>query len=345
MGLPGCRLAAHYCGLTGYELLSAASLQALVSEQANELAVQDDAPDLLRAFDLCFNTSSRQIREKAWQIAAEYGRRLGILLLTLKRADPINRQARPGWNERQWTFWQGINEFYLGGGLLAGKLGIIAVNSARNELRACGIDSVHISLSAFARYLPILGLARTAPRDTQTMLLLDFGQTGVKRAVALYRSGALIELHILPVLSAGIESQKQIVIDRMNPQISADRIVEMVAQSWSEAQGLGWQLDPVLALSLACYLINGHPPASEMGYYGRLQLLAGNLQTYLRSRISETIGRSVVINLLHDGSAAALILAGLSNSVLLTLGTAIGVGFPPATNDGLREITNDLHLG
>jgi hypothetical protein len=41
---------------------------------------------------------------------------------------------------------------------------------------------------------------------------------------------------------------------------------------------------------------------------------------------------------MHDGSAAALAFAGSPKTVVVMLGTAIGVGFPPDTNQNLLEI-------
>jgi hypothetical protein len=216
-------------------------------------------------------------------------------------------------------------------------MGPIAITSAQESLRDCGFDEMSVQLSPFASYLPLAGLARTAPPNTSAMLLLDFGQTDIKKAVALYASGRNCELRPLPGISARIDPEALVGSERDLAQASADNIINAVAQSWQDALDRDWPLNPLIGLSLACYLPNGHPPSSEMGIYGRIQLLTANVQTYLADRTSETIGRKIRINLMHDGTAAALIYAGSPQTVTLMLGTAIGVGLPPDTKRGLRE--------
>ncbi len=335
--LPGCRFPAAYRGLSGYDLLSAASLHALVTAQADELELQADAPDLLRAFNGCFNDSSPRIQAAASKIAETYGRRLAILLLTLKRADESNRLARPAWQEQHWAFWQDIAHFYIGGGLLSGAMGPLVVACAVEELVACGFAEVTVKHSPFGQALPLAGLARTAPAEVKAMLLLDFGHTNVKRAVAFYQDSRIVELRELPLAPAAIPPANQAAPIVEIAQNAADKIVELAANSWLEIRRRNWPVAPAIAVSLACYLIDGHPPASEMGYYGRLQLLADHLQAYLSDRISAVVGQTIKLLLVHDGSAAALVYAGQPQTAVLLLGTAIGVGFAPATDSGLRS--------
>ncbi|MEJ2749599.1 MAG: hypothetical protein P8183_17090, partial [Anaerolineae bacterium] len=109
MALPGVDLPDTVPGKTGYDLLSTAALTARVQARAGELGLSPDAPDLLRRFDACFTAVSPQIRSISEEIAVDYGRSLGYLLLTLKRGDPVNRAARKEWDDRHWSFWAGIN--------------------------------------------------------------------------------------------------------------------------------------------------------------------------------------------------------------------------------------------
>lgn len=339
LDFPGNQFPNHLRGLSGFDLLSSSSLRAMVNARAGELSLQADVPNLLRTFDACFNAPSMPVRSAAQQIAKAYGRRLGLLLLTLKRADPANRHAHPSWGLQQWRFWQKITTIHIGGGLLSGAMGPIAIASAQGSLRSCGFDKMNVKLSPLASYLPLAGLARAAPLNTRAMLLLDFGQTYIKRAVALYTSGNNSELRPLPRISARIEPEDSAGSNRELAQECADNIINVVAQSWQDALVKDWSLNPVIGLSLACYLLNGHPPTSEMGFYGCMQLLAENVQQYLADRISEAIGREVRIILMHDGSAAALAFAGSPKTVVVMLGTAIGVGFPPDTSQKLLTVS------
>src|SRR5688572_23681336 len=116
--LPGMGLPDHVRGKTGFELLSAASLRALIEARREELGLPADTPDLMRTFiqETCLSPVE-MVRTAAEEIASEFGRRLGYLLLTLRRGDGANQAARPEWDERHWAWWPPIRTVWLGGGL------------------------------------------------------------------------------------------------------------------------------------------------------------------------------------------------------------------------------------
>ncbi len=260
-----------------------------------------------------------------------------MLLLTLKRADPANRLARPSWGEQHWAFWQDITTIYAGGGLLSGSMGPIVVASAQKSLCEGGFEETSVQHSPFAAHLPMVGLARKAPPNTGTMLLLDFGHTAIKRAVAIYESQKCSRLDLLAPIATDINPHSAIGSEQELAEARAEKLVDVVARSWQESVNRYGQLSPTIGLSLACHLVNGHPPPTEMGYYGRLQLLSSSLQDFLAARISKAIGQRIELVLAQDGSAAALTYAGCPRTVVLMLGTAIGVGFPPESSAGLQE--------
>jgi len=334
--LPGIQIPGQWRGLNGYDLLSAASLVAMIEAHAAELEMQATTPKLLQAFNNCFNSPSLTVQATARQIAKTYGRHLGILLLTLERADAVNRRARPTWSRQHWQFWQSVATVHIGGGLLSGAMGLHAVASAQETLLDAGSDGMNLLLSPFAAYLSLAGLARTAPPNTRAMLLFDFGQTNIKRAVAIRIAKDKIELHPLSKISTPSGPDLFASSERELAEAAASLITDVVVQSWLEAQNNYGPLDPVVGISLACYLVNGHPPPSEMGYYGRMQILSVNLQNYLAAHIGQAIGREVQIALWHDGSAAGLAYAGSPNKVVMMLGTAIGIGFAPSAVPGAQ---------
>jgi hypothetical protein len=118
---------------------------------------------------------------------------------------------------------------------------------------------------------------------------------------------------------------------------AAQQVIDLVCMSWRESAEQYGTSVPTVSLSLACYLLHGHPPRSEMGFYGRLQLLSPHLQTWLARRLCDALQRKIHLNLLHDGTAAALPYAGSPNTAVILLGTALGVGFPPPSAQGLGE--------
>ena len=76
-----------------------------------------------------------------------------------------------------------------------------------------------------------------------------------------------------------------------------------------------------------------------------LKSVFNKYEEYLSNFLSELLERDVTVKLIHDGQAAALSVAGEKNSVLVALGTAFGVGFPPESDEGLRPAENLIISG
>lgn len=343
--LPGDQFEDQFRGQSGYTLLSSAALKVMIADQRSRLGIDGDSKNLLRDFNDCFDSPSNEVRQTARQIADAYGRRLALLILTLKQALPENRRARVSWNEAHWECWKQISTIHIGGGLVAGSMGPLAIESAKKTVRLWRDAEIEIQLSPLAAKLPLAGLARTAPPEAKAMLVLDFGNTSIKRAVADFQSTDTCFLRSLADLPAPIDLFLPEKPTEKYVQQLASQVICTVAKSRQEAVHHAGSLGPVIGMSLACYLMNGQPPPSEMGQYGCLQLLSSNLQTYLSERISAALNDRVQVNLVHDGTAAGLAFAGAEKSIALMLGTAIGVGFPPQTNERLRifSINNIVH--
>jgi hypothetical protein len=326
MALPGVAVDPGVIGKTGYDLVSTQALRQEVARWATALKLDETAADLLTQFEHCFDHPNTQTLAR--QIARAYGRKLGFLLLMLKRADPENRAARPEWSAAHWQFWQSITAVIVGGGRLAGQFGRYALPAAQEVLTQHGLAEVTITRSLYPAYLPLVGLARTARPQTPAMLLFDFGHTTIKRAVAQYNQDQLSALHIL------------LAVPTVCRDLSVtERSMALVQEQWQQMLGLiedTWrQIKPEwghilnLGISLACYLFEGHPSPHDRGCYDSLQILSPHLETFMQHQITDRLHAAVHIGLAHDGTAAALVYAGQTHSVVLTLGTAIGNGFPP----------------
>jgi hypothetical protein len=81
--------------------------------------------------------------------------------------------------------------------------------------------------------------------------------------------------------------------------------------------------------SIACYLHSGQPLPRQGGTYAQLHTLSPNLSNKLSSDVSELVKQHIEIKLIHDGTAAARAYANHVDTAIITLGTAIGVGFAP----------------
>lgn len=308
--LPGIVLPDEIQGKSGYELLSAAALAARIRARAAVLGLPPDTPDLLRRFDACFSSQAHSISE---EIAVDYGRSLGYLLLTLKRGDPANRAARPEWDGRHWAFWAGINTVWVGGGLVAGHLGPIAVGEAGRVLHDAGFPDYAVHLSPHGADLPLVGLSGLVPTGAGAMLLLDFGGTVVKRAIAEYKDGQLTQLHRLPSLPTPCESAHHAGVELPDVDAFARQVLTLIEQTWREAER---PLSSIIAVSLACYLRDGQPPPTEMGCYGRLQLLSDNLQSYLAGQISRRLGQPIQLHLVHDAAIRVRFISRILNRMV-----------------------------
>ncbi len=326
VALPGVAGAEAVLGKSGYELLAAAALRKMVAARAAELGLDPAHPDLLRHFNRCFE--SPQQAALAQQIARAYGQRLGFLLLMLRRGDPASRAARPEWSEAHWAFWRTVQSIWLGGGVLAGRVGPHATDAARELLAAQGHGGLTLALSPHAGYLPLLGMARSAPPGVSHQLVLDFGQSAIKRGVATYRAGQLVHLHVLPSLPSVGEALAQPSPSEQAVRAQWEQMLDVIAASHALVPP-AQHAQAAVGIALACYLFDGHPAPHDWGSYGRLQLLCEHLESFTRQSLRARLGTEPPLRLLHDGSAAALAYAGTPNALVLTLGTAIGSGFPP----------------
>ncbi len=163
----------------GYQLLGSRFLAQRILASFSAFA---HSPELFRAFDRLLVAAD----EEALAIAQDYGRALGALLLMLKRGDAINRVVRPDWQDDHWTFWGQISAIWLGGGLMAEKLGVLTAAAAEKVLHENHFPAMTVRRASFSAHLPLIGAARTAPPNATAMLVFDFGQTSIKRGVAFY---------------------------------------------------------------------------------------------------------------------------------------------------------------
>jgi hypothetical protein len=322
--LRGIQVDPEILGKNGYELLSASALRLLLLAAQEELALEPTAPDLLRQFDRCFDYAAT--RPCAMQIARRYGRRLGYLLLMLQRGGAGNRQARPEWTDAHWEFWKGLRHVWLGGGMVAGALGQHAVAAALELLAENGAPRLDLVVSPHAAYLPLVGLARSAPQSAGAMLVFDFGQTSIKRGLASYGGGQLSTLDRLPPVPSVCEDIFQTEHTLEEAMARWQRMLVLMAESWDNAR---LSRPAAIGVSLSCYLIDGHPSSRDWSCYGSLRLLSPHLMSYMQAEIAARLGEPLPLVLRHDGTAAAAAYAGAEDTLVMTLGTAIGSGFPP----------------
>jgi hypothetical protein len=330
----GLALPPDLLGRTAHELLSARALADLVRRHADVLGpggVSDT--DALAVLDRSLVDGPPAAQDAVEAVARRFGERLGWLLAVLRRGDDAHRAARSDWDDTYWRHWAGLSTVYLGGGLVSGRLGPRLVEHAARTLAATGSTDCAIRLAPWPAHLPLIGAARVAPASSaSTAVVLDFGHSFVKRASARYEDGALAALRLLPPRPARWTE----IAPGTDPTADdtrrlGDFLVATVAEAWRAARNDTGGVSPTVVASLASYLRDGQPLARQGGAYAYLLGLSDNLAGWLGERVSRAVGRPLAVSLLHDGTAAASALAGEAQAAVITLGTSLGVGFPPAS--------------
>ncbi|MFN8637793.1 MAG: hypothetical protein U0893_28405 [Chloroflexota bacterium] len=272
-------------------------------------------------------------RHGGQEAARRFGERLGWLLVTLRLGDPASRAVREDWDDSYWRHWASITTVFLGGGVVSGDIGPDIAQHASQLLASCGMADCAVSVAPWPEHLPLVGAARTV-HDSSSAVVLDFGGSFVKRAIAHYEDGHLAALRIVPRLPArlpelpgGAEPTSE------QTQVLGAQIVATMADTWLGARSVYPELSTTIVSSIASYLRDGQPLARQGGTYASLLALSENLSAWLSERISSRLGHEISVRLLHDGTAAAHAVAGAERTAVITLGTALGVGFAPAAND------------
>jgi hypothetical protein len=342
--LPGLTVPDHVMGHVAYELVSAHVLANLVRQHAHVLQIDSDLDDhaLRLAFDASLDSSIPSIRTAANDIACTVGQNLGYVLLALQRGDEVNRKARPEWGSAHWEHWAGIRRVWLGGGLVSGNLGPRVAHYASQVVWEGGLDDYVIRVSPYGAALPLVGAARYVSPSKDSAVVLDFGSTMIKRAWVAFENDQIKELHRLS--GHLVEWMPSMSHDAATPEQVAKLIhgmASIIAQTWRDVQLTGLSPDATIPVCVAAYVKDGNPVTAQAGIYMQTNLVTDSLEDELRRRVSAELGRPLTIKLLHDATAAAATYAGEPYTAVITVGTALGIGFPGEAT-GLRAIGDGL---
>ena len=267
-------------------------------------------------------------KEEALRIARKFGNRLGMLLLVLKTGLPENRAVREDWKEQHWEYWANVETIFLVGGIASGRLCEYMLEVVGELFEKANVPMYHIIRNVSSSEVGAKGCLSQIKDDDDVQLLFDFGQTMMKRIIAVRHFDEEYELIKLP-------SKKTINMDwyiddederRRQAEELHQYIVDSILETYNEAcqyGSIGWEI----VISIASYVMDGKIYDARSGY-AKLCTLSNNYAGYLATSLEPKLGRSIMIKLVHDGTAAALYYKGTENAVCITAGTAFGVGFP-----------------
>jgi len=244
------------------------------------------------------------------QFTADNSADYAVFSLFAHRFAAVINTARAGQHWRQGSpfqqalaaHWHDIQTLVISGGLTSHQFGI-QLATTLEEL----VTGLAVITSPWGGLTALYGLAQTyASHDD--LLVLDFGATGIKRGIA-HKYGNHIEM--LPDLK--VKTFKHDGLIRA-PQLQA--ILQQTREILPHSM-------PV-AISLACYMNNGHPHDYHSGIYHRLGEDCEHLQTQLHHHWLPDAGYFGLALLEHDSTAAALAFQFRQPAMMVTLGTGLG---------------------
>lgn len=314
------------------DILSAASFINIIKENAAALKIDSaeyDDVQLIKVLNKCLLSDDISIRTQAEKVTDIFGNRLALVLLTLRVGEDENRALRSDWNSAHWEYWANVKNIIIVGGIAADELGkrfAMCINRlfALKKVKKAGIILFENSINA-----GILGCAEILKLNDGCGLLFDMGQTNIKSGIVIKKNGVTQEIKPLDVKPSLYTDTKITDIKeklRM-ARLLHENITKTICESYLSAISQGILLSDKITISIANYIVGGRL-AINRGGYAKLALLCDNYTEFLERAVSEKLGKDIKIRLIHDGTAMSKCFTDISDSVCISLGTAIGVGFP-----------------
>lgn len=258
-----------------------------------------------------------------------FGNRLGMLFLLLKTGLPENRAAREDWSDEHWAYWANVDTIYLVGGIASGRMCDYMLEVVRELFEKANLPMYHIVRDVNSSEIGAKGCLTQIGDADDAQILFDFGQTMMKRMIAV-RYSEEEEYSLIKLPSKKSINMDWYIEDDRERRRQAEQlhqyIVESILETYHEAQkygSVGWEI----IISIASYVMDGKIYDARSGY-AKLCELSDNYAGYLAASLELKLDRSIMVKLVHDGTAAALYYKGAKNAVCITAGTAFGVGFP-----------------
>lgn len=283
-----------------------------------------EVPSLLMS---AAESEDMEVRTTAESIAEFFGKRLALILLTLKTVLPENRKVRTDWNSSHWEYWQNIENIVAVGGFTDGNFGKILIQEAQKHCVLNGRNAYNITTHKNASYMGVMGCSRMLKSSDGVNILADFGQTNIKISIVKRLGGEIVNTENLPKMKSeymqwSIEDKAE---EERQAKLLHEYIVSCICNAYRKAEAFG-NVGNEIVISIASYVHDGKLDKSRGGY-AKLNVLCDNYEEYLSRSISEALRKYMRVKLVHDATAVGLYFSDCPKSVCLTLGTFIGVGF------------------
>ncbi|MDO7645253.1 MAG: hypothetical protein MUQ62_11115 [Reinekea forsetii] len=281
------------CGtanLTAYQLMSRHALIGLLDAQGHSSQGQP------RVFLSHFNAD----RPRDRCTVDIFAQRLAVVVHSARHYAPW--QQGTIFQQALSRHWQRVQTLVIAGGLSSQQFGIHLASAVAGRLA-----DLSVICSPWGGDTALYGLAQTY-RSPDELLVLDFGATAIKRAIAHRYGNRLEMLSTLRVRDFSLDGQ-----------IRAPQLLAILRQTRAELPG-----PMAVAISLAAYLDHGHPFDYHAGIYSRLRQDCRHLASTLDRQWLPACGYTGLALLEHDSAAAALAFQFHLPAMMLTLGTGMG---------------------
>lgn len=294
-----------------------------LSKQYNIDLSHYNESELPKFLDYGLECSDVITKQACRRIARKFGKRLGLILLTLKTGLPENRLVRSDWNDEHWKYWSEIENVVLTGGLASGVLGRYLKEEILFVFDMAGVKPYNIVLFENGTYVGTMGCAVLIENKNSTNVVFDFGQTNIKRSIVKLKNGEVADVNILKSLP----SENMALNNDYDMAFSLHKyLLNVLYRTFRECEKV-CKLNDEVVISIASYTVGGILN-DERGGYAKLCLLSRNYGELLSNELSGALHRSIRVKLVHDGTANALYFKDYKNAVCVSIGTAFGVGYP-----------------
>lgn len=276
------------------------------------------------------NSEDKAVADEAMRIVKKFGNRLGLLFLALKKGDKKNRQAREDWTDAHWDYWAQVNDIILVGGLASGELGEILKKQVNYIFSLQNIVPYNICLYDNSADVGVLGCATQISAEDGVTVVMDFGQTSIKRSYITKHRGEISEIKTLDSYpSKYMDWEMPSEEEKLRQAKKLHRyLIKAIEDTYNTAKSLT-KTEPnrEIVISIASYTVDGALNADRSGY-AKLCSLGANYAECLWWELSGILRKDVIVKLIHDGTAIALNFSDRKNTVCLSLGSYFGIGFP-----------------
>ncbi len=278
---------------------------------------------ILFAFNDLLNSDLESVKNKAWSIAQDFGKRLAKVLTTLFNPSKQSIINRTDWTKEHWDYWKSIQNIYLVGGLTSPILTTIFYDCIETSFLKNDLSHITVTFIEGSANLGTHGLASLV--NNGDYLLFDFGQTNIKRARHYKRKNkVLIDTILTSIPSDYLFYKHKNDEELLHISNCLDNyIVDVIAKTYKQT---GFKGEDIF-ISIANYVYEGKIYQARGGY-GKLALIADNYQNHLIRKVSKRLNKDVNIKLFHDTTAMSLLFKDEPHTAVISLGTAFGIAFP-----------------